>query len=33
MEFYYLTKNKGSDNLNYNFLIFTQDLDIKLILN
>lgn len=33
MEFYYLTNNKGSDNLNYNFLIFSQDLDIKLILN
>lgn len=33
MEFYYLTNNKGSDNLNYNFLLFSQDLDIKLILN
>lgn len=33
MEFYYLTNNKGSDNLNYNFLMFSQDLDIKLILN
>lgn len=33
MEFYYLTNNKGSDNLNYTFLIFSQDLDIKLILN